>query len=269
MVDHTYDSAASWMSVGWPGFIGVLSGINEHGTVISVNFGADGERNLENTQNLPVGLLLRLSLETANPNEPVESTEEIIANHEKRTGVVIHLTYPNQVDMQESSVVFETDGTDTVVRYSDFDFPEYDHIIAKNHFIEYETSIPDPEESVRAYDEIARLLEREYQSDNGKIDLEEVRGIIQQISLNGNHWFIAVPSQMHFELAIRHADLTFGDVQSYSLSELLPGTSIPPPATRTLTPTVTKIPTRTVTPTPTQKLLADYSLFIGMIYGSQ
>lgn len=228
-VDLTDSNLADWVSPSWPGFIGAISGLNQHGVTISTNYGADGQRNPENTQNVPVGLILRSSLEQADLVETVADIENIIRNNQKRLGLITHLSFPSQPTLEEASVVFESDGNGTVVRYSDFDFPQYDHIIAKNHFLAYDTGIADPSTSVATYQKIADLLQAKYQSGDGKVDLNEARAIIREVAGKPNHNIIVLPNSMKFELSIRQPDLTLGIPQTYNWNELFPNHDTPTP----------------------------------------
>jgi hypothetical protein len=70
-----------FVSVAWPGLVGVLTGMNAHGVAVAVNGGRAKE---PSTQGIPVALSLRETLESArNTNEAVEilSRQHVMVSH--------------------------------------------------------------------------------------------------------------------------------------------------------------------------------------------
>lgn len=205
-VEPDDSSLGDWLSVGWPGFIGAVSGMNEHGVKLTLNCGGHRVLDPEDDQYRPYGLLFRESLEEADETNAIDYLYNFLTGVDSlpiRGSLNIHLSLPFQRMPEVTSVVLETDGFGTNIRHSDYDFPEYDHIIATNHFAEQEMPTSPKQGSIWRYNRIANLLINKYETGDGKVDPSEAREIVGEVGgRQTSHTIVMRPNEMGFDLSI-------------------------------------------------------------------
>ena len=200
-VETADPSQPDWAGVTHPGLIGPVSGVNEYGVTVTANK-ANAEQHVGGYQYVPPILLLRGSLDQADDIDPIGDIYNYLVNSEKMRGLIIHVSFPYQ-GASDSSVVFETDYYETVIRYSDYDFPEYEHIIATNHFVERQGVIPPTPGSLSRYNFITSRLVDKYETGDGKVDPSEAWDIIAQVGgPTTQHTILFQPNGMSFDLSI-------------------------------------------------------------------
>lgn len=77
-----------FVAVGWPGMVGVMSGMNAHGLVATVNISLTTGHRSKNPDGYPVGLLVRRILEKA---KTLDEATQILGNHAPASSINLML----------------------------------------------------------------------------------------------------------------------------------------------------------------------------------
>ncbi|NUU97459.1 C45 family peptidase [Marinitoga sp. 1138] len=109
----------NFISLTWPGLIGVLSGMNERG----ISLGSmTSESKYQSSSGIPTGILYRMIMENA---KDIKDVEVILKNNKRTIGN--NLMIGSKHDKE--AVVFEFDSNNLKVRKND------NYIVSTNHFV--------------------------------------------------------------------------------------------------------------------------------------
>ncbi len=118
--------AAAWMTVTWPGLIGCLTGMNEHGVTLSMHDASTGPPNLK-SKPTPRGLILREAIEAARPGSAERDILAVLNAHRVLVGNIIPVAVPMREGAQPA-MVFEydscSDGAGPAARFLRHCMPE-------------------------------------------------------------------------------------------------------------------------------------------------
>ncbi len=105
----------AWVSLGWPGLVGALTGMNEDGVVAFIH---DANAPMLETQNdmLPRMLALRAILERAGRERPAADAMRLIGDVPTRWGGLIFVAGPRAGEVEGAAGVLESDARGTTLR---------------------------------------------------------------------------------------------------------------------------------------------------------
>lgn len=161
------DEGLSFISVAWPGMIGVVSGINEARIAVTVNAGqSESSRSI----GTPVSLVIREVLQYCST---IEQAVDLIEN----SHVFVADSYLIADGKTARAVIVEKTPAKTAVVK-----PTKDYIVSSNHFLSRELK-DDPSNleymkhgtTVQRYDRMEQLLNSHY----GKLDIETTASILR------------------------------------------------------------------------------------------
>jgi hypothetical protein len=127
----------AWLAVGWPGLIGVYSGINSAGLVICIHDGYNVKRGGKEGDYVSRSLLLRRMLETIDPvaSDPADQGAKLAAAQPVACGNLFQMTWPRAAAEKlggTPSAVLEFDSADRQVSIRRMD--ESGVLVLTNHF---------------------------------------------------------------------------------------------------------------------------------------
>jgi hypothetical protein len=125
-----------WAGVGWPGLVGVYTGMNDGGVTIAMH-DATGRPPAQTEGFTPRSLILREALEAASPESFVADVRAVFRRRHVMVGNNIHVSAPRR-GREPAAVVFEYDANAfedgvTVRRATDNPTPLADAIWCTNH----------------------------------------------------------------------------------------------------------------------------------------
>ncbi len=223
---------AKFISFGWPGMVGLFSGMNENGVSVLDNTG-----NIDNPYSGPYHPVLEVFrdiLETTTPaNYPTQPLSSVTSVHELPSEI-IQVGIPYQGSGDPVYYIEESPDMD-VIRYPWDTDPGYDHIIATNHFTKV---IPPPPsgESVDRYNTIRNGLLNLYGTGDGKVDSTEAWSLLHGV---GNivaptlTSMVIRPNRMEFDVSFaKMMNGTFTSAtdiqpQTYTWASLFPDHMLP------------------------------------------
>jgi hypothetical protein len=156
------ENKKAFASITWPGFVGVLSGINEDGLSLAILLSLSSWET--NTDGTPSMMLLRKVLEEASN---VEEAIKIINQAKRVSPINLALA-----DARNNSAVIEITWDKTQIRYPD----ESGLLYCTNWFMSKEMTTGDGD---YRYGKIERLAKKYY----GKIGLTETIDILKSVAL--------------------------------------------------------------------------------------
>lgn len=214
-----------FISFGWPGFVGVYSGMNERGVTVMANTG-----NISNPYGgpfHPVMDVYRSILETTTPANFLTQPIYLIGSFHENPSEIIQMG--NSYLWAGYPVYYIEQSPDLdLVRYPADN--NYNHIIATNHFLGV---IPPPGsgESKARYDTIRNGLINFYNTGDRKVDSTEAFGILRNVANIVAPTLTSIvlrPNRMEFDLSFAKVvngvftAATSIPPQSYSWASLFP-----------------------------------------------
>jgi alkaline phosphatase D len=179
-------------TVAWPGVIGAPTSFNAHGVFLTHNYG-NGVRQYTGTDYVPLNLITRKAIETADDVDPVGDVLSVVQGSSRSGSAILLVAYPSSGSGQDGAEVIEYDAYGATIRQSDYDSPAYEHIIATNHFVERYTPNLPWLGSVARYDTIVDDLLSYYSSDDQVVDDSEAEQILKHALASTLHSAIARP----------------------------------------------------------------------------
>lgn len=98
----------SWVSIGWPGFTGACTAINEDGVTLSMH-DSNGRKPTHRGQFVPRTYALRDAIEQAHAASAIEDVERVLQREASLTGNNFHVSGPYRGKI-DPATVFEYDG---------------------------------------------------------------------------------------------------------------------------------------------------------------
>jgi predicted choloylglycine hydrolase len=212
VIVYQLDKGFPFVSINYPGVIGVATGMNIKGLAVQLNYSMGKENNLEG---MPVILMVREILENA---KNLKEAEEIIKNT-KRTAC-FNILISSKED--NKSKVFEITGK----RYRVREMKE-DYIITTNHFVSEDlksvnidspTAIFDKPDTHTRYERLEELIKE----NKGNIDAEVARKFMHDFDVMKKstlYTTIFEPEELNFWIWRRGKELF--DFEKFNLKELL------------------------------------------------
>jgi hypothetical protein len=154
------DNKKSFASITWPGFTGVLSGINQDGLAIAMLVSLDG---MDSSDGMPSVILLRKIMENAaNVTEAIE----IIKQSDRSAPVNLAM-----VDADNKSVIAECTHNRTALRY-----PEKGLLFSTNWFVSPDMNSGKGDSR---YTDMVKMAQEYY----GQFDRESVIAILRSVRI--------------------------------------------------------------------------------------
>ncbi len=198
VVTYEPTDTSKFFTIAWPGFIGSPTGMNEHGVVLTAN-GSNGTNSNSRNDYTPALLAFRESLEVADDQNPIDDVLSVWSNVYRTKSGNIQVGTP-YLGGDDPTVVIESDSVEgEEIRYSDYDFPEYEHIIAATHFIQREPATAPDQISINRYNTIRDRLIDKYEN-GGKLDKDEAALILRDVEGRTLHSLVAQPNTMSFDV---------------------------------------------------------------------
>lgn len=249
-----------FVSFGWPGWFGLISGMNEYGITLMVNGG-----NVENSSTVgpfhPATEVYRYILEnTTRDNFPAKPLS-VVNSVSEFTPLIVQIGSP-YLYTGDPVYYIEDSNDQNLIREAAYTDPTYNHIIATNHFIKI---IPPPlsGESVTRYNTLRNGLISLYGSGDHKVDSYEAWSLMDAVADIVAPTLTTVvmrPDRMEFDVSF--ATLVNGVFtsavhivpQTYSWATLFPTESLPDLIVQSITPVpASPLPGQTVSVTVTVK----------------
>jgi VCBS repeat-containing protein len=169
---------AKFISFAWPAMIGVFSGMNESGVSLLDNTG-----NMNNPYSGPYHPVLevfRNILENTTSANYLTEPLSIVDSFYELTPEIIQIGIPYQGSGNPVYYIEESPDWNAIRYPADTD-PDYNHIIATNHFIKV---IPPPlsGDSVTRYNTIRNGLINLYGTGDRKVDSTEARSLLRSVA---------------------------------------------------------------------------------------
>jgi CARDB protein len=250
---------AKFVSFGWPGLVGIYTGLNETGVAVMANTG-----NVPNTYGgpyHPVMEVFRDILEKTTPYSfPTQPLSSVKSVHEL-TSEIIQVGIPYQGVVDPVYYIEESPDLD-IIRYPTDTDPGYSHIIATNHLIK---AAPPPSsgESVDRYRTLRNGLLGLYGSGDGKVDVTEAWGLLRSVASIVAPTLTSIvvrPNRMEFSLSFAKLDngtftpATSMDPQTFTWASLFPDRGLPDLIVQSIAATPSSpLPGQSVTVTVTVK----------------
>lgn len=213
-----------WVTVGFPGLIGVISGMNEDGVGIFVHDVNPKDRKMGATGVRSRLLALREALEISGAQGAPQRVNDVLKGLTSWMGNNIHVTSPFDGTHVPAAVIEydgdETDGEGVTFRLPD---PKDTWVVCTNHYRVRST----PRKCVRygtAVQTLGTLAETKSKMD-GKAARELMSKMTQRNPFSTTlHTVVFYPSQKAFDLALSTQKTHCTDVEAirFGLDELLP-----------------------------------------------
>lgn len=187
-----------FVAIGWPGMVGVLTGINAYGVAVSINLSYNSTR-VEG--GCPMPIFLRRVLENATN---VEAASQILDNDSPASGVSITM-----VDRRGRAMVAEMAPTLTFYRY-----PRKQLLFATNMFVH-------PSWPRHREDDRFALLKGEAGGLGDGISLRDMKNILHGVNLGGLSLqsVIFEPVSLRMHLSMTDIPATGGEYRVFDLKE--------------------------------------------------
>jgi hypothetical protein len=200
----------SWISVTVPGFIGCLTGMNEHGVVVAMHDVVTGKPAMDSGL-CPRGIALRDLVESARPYSETRDAQAILRKRPTAVGNVVPMFFPVRPRAKGNpGVVIEYDGNSNFAdRVSVGYIKGHDFTIGTNH---YRIRDPEPDKCER-FDKL--FAELSLQENSGeKLTLEGVWSLLDAVAqpraetpnLRTYHSVVFEPAKMMMYVAISDGD---------------------------------------------------------------
>jgi hypothetical protein len=212
-----------WVSIAWPGLIGVYTAMNEEGVTILMH-DAPGRRPMFEGPYVPRSLALRDALEKASAVSAVEDVKRVLLAEHSVTGTNVHVSGAF-MGQRDPAAVFEYDGDVAANGGVDVRFcaDENDRalmsvLLCTNH---YRKRSP-PADCTR-FETMKKFFETPRPATE-KIDVETARQVMRSVSVDGTlHSVVFLPNRK--ELYVSFADpahnATMNPPVRFTLAELL------------------------------------------------
>ena len=134
-----------FVSAAWPGFIGVITGMNEYGVVVTAN-GGNGAVSSDSGPFHPSIEVFRHILESSTSGNYLYQPLSVANSVDEYTSTIIQIGVPYRATDDPVYYIEDSAGPN-VIRYPGDTDPNYDHIIATNHFLKL---LPPPHQVIRS-----------------------------------------------------------------------------------------------------------------------
>ncbi len=201
------------VSFGWPGWFGVTSGMNEDGIVVMVNSG-NGNNATSNGPFHPITETLRYILENTTYDSYLTQPLSIVNSVYSYTPTIILIGSPYQGSSDPVYYIENSPILGALIRWAAYTNPNYDQIIATNHFIEISPP-PSSGDTITRYNTLNNGLISLYSAGDKVVDsleswylLEEVADIVAPTIMTT----VVRPNTMDFDVSF--ATIVNGSVQT-------------------------------------------------------
>ena len=228
----TYEplNAPNFVSVSWPGMIGVIAGMNEEGVSIMVNLSLNGQK-ADSGPAYGSLAVFRNILENTNQANYLTQPLAIVNSLDEYSPFILQIGSPYK-GIDNPVYYLDDSFGNNIIRYSDDFDPDYDHIIGTNHFL-IASNPPPSGSTVDRYNRIKDGLVELYNTGDGKVDRIEALSVIDSVAEGGTefgtlHSVTIRPNEMELDVSFatmedgvftKATDLTW---QTYSWTSLFP-----------------------------------------------
>jgi hypothetical protein len=218
---------AKFVSFAWPGWIGVSSGMNESGVIVTSNKGS-GDNSTRGPFHSSIEVLRNI-LENTTPSNYLTRPLSLVNSVDEYTTMILQIGVP-YIGSGNPVYFIEDSSSQNLIRYPADTDPSYNHIIATNHFMKV---LPPPAsgDTVARYNSIRNGLINLYRSGDRKVDSTEawtlLRGVADIVAPTLTSMVIR-PNRMEFDLSFATMDYgTFRSAtavqpQTYTWASLFP-----------------------------------------------
>jgi hypothetical protein len=215
--------AQSWVSIGWPGFAGACTAINEHGITLTMH-DSNGLRPTHRGKFVPRTYALRDAIEQAGPGSAIQDIERVLKAEPSLTGNNFHVSGPWHGKRDPAAVleydgdVMTNEGVTVRVAADEKSKPLAEVLLCTNHYC----NRADP----RPCDRFARMkafFERTL-PEGKKVDLDTARKVMQLVGGSGTiHTVVFRPNTREFYVSFadaRRHDASRNEPIRFTLAEL-------------------------------------------------
>ncbi|MFC2160761.1 C45 family autoproteolytic acyltransferase/hydrolase [Acidobacteriota bacterium] len=226
------EDGTKFISFSWPGMIGIFSGMNETGVSLTVNSGMGNTSRNEPFH--PVVEIYRNILENTTPDNFLTKPLSIVNSVEEHTTSIIQIGIPFY-EYNDPVYILEDASDQNLIRYPWDTDPDYNHIIATNHFIKVNSGTT-YDNSVSRYNSIRNGLINYYNSGDGTVDSTEAWSLLDDVADIVAPTLLSVvirPDKMEFDLSFatiingRFKSAVDIQPQTHSWANLFPDDSNP------------------------------------------
>ena len=231
LITYEPNGGQKFVSFSWPGWIGVHSGMNESGIGLMCNMG-NGSLSSGSGPFHPSQEVFRYILENTTAANYLTQPLSIVNSVEEYSTFNIQIVAPNTGN-SDPVYYIEDSSTQNVIRYAADTDPNYNHIIATNHFMKV-SKPPSSDESVDRYNTIRSGLISLYQTGDGKVDSTEAFSLLGRVAISPLTSIVIRPNRMEFDLSFARwtnggFDAATGiQPQTYSWATLFPNHGLAP-----------------------------------------
>jgi hypothetical protein len=215
LISYEPTGGTKFVSIGWPGWFGVTSGINEDGVVVMLNAG-NGSASNGNGPFHPSTEVLRSILENTTDDNYLTQPLSIVNSVYEYTPTIFQIGTPYEGNSNPVYYI-ENSPALALIRYAaDTDPYNYDdYIIATNHYLLVTPPPSSSDESVVRYNTLMNGLVNLFNTGNDKVDsleswylLSEVANIVAPTLMS----IVVRPNTMDFDVSF--ATIVNGSVQT-------------------------------------------------------
>jgi hypothetical protein len=127
LVQHPHEGK-SFASVAWPGYVGVVTGVNEDGIAIFLHVGNSGGKALPLPGSMPTAMAARETLRDTDVSDAYEAAGEFLRETSAPRGYLTRVVLPTSAEGQPARV-FEVDRSKVTWRSA------APHCVVTNHFL--------------------------------------------------------------------------------------------------------------------------------------
>ena len=215
LISYEPTGGTKFVSIGWPGWFGVTSGINEDGVVVMLNAG-NGSASNGNGPFHPSTEVLRSILENTTDDNYLTQPLSIVNSVYEYTPTIFQIGTPYEGNSNPVYYI-ENSPALALIRYAaDTDPTNYDdYIIATNHYMLITPPPSSSDESVVRYNTLMNGLVNLFNTGDDKVDsleswylLSEVANIVAPTLMS----IVVRPNTMDFDVSF--ATIVNGSVQT-------------------------------------------------------
>ncbi|MBX3464894.1 MAG: hypothetical protein KF830_17130 [Planctomycetes bacterium] len=206
LVVHHEPGGGAVAAVTWPGYLGVVTGINRDGLAAFLHVGSAQVTFTPEPGAWPSALALRRLLEqgrAADGAAAFDRAKDLLANTSPPAGYLTHLVLPRSLAGAGPAAVFETDSGSSVRA----ELPPGACVLT-NHFRTRADGRPASKDSLDRERRILAGLERRLAADDRRVSIDEAWEVLASVQRGGSHAFGTLHALVfrhepwHFELRV-------------------------------------------------------------------
>ena len=223
-----------FVTFGWPGWYGIITGMNEYGVTVTTNAGNDNSSS-GNGPFHPSTEVLRYILENTNADNFLYQPLSIVNSVNEFTPLIIQISTP-YLGAGDPVYYIEDSADRNVIRNAADTDPAYDQIVATNHFIKLLPLPPSSDNSMTRYNTLRNGLIQLLGTGDHKVDSTEAWTLLDKVAdiIAPTLTSIVVrPNRMEFDVSFaalvsgKFKSATDIHPQTYTWSSLFPADPLP------------------------------------------